>query len=119
MHDVDPRVLPHVRDEMGRLGAPRIRVMETDQRRVYAAIEGTHRLAVAAELGLRPRIDLIRAEPDQDIDLGEVLPSGKPIIRPFGWLRATFLEDIRSGMTAATYRLDAAGFRQIPDVDAG
>lgn len=106
MHGLDDHQLAHVREEMLRLGAPTIRVIETDQQGVYAAIEGTHRLAVAAELGLRPRIEILRAKSDEIVNTGQAGRNGTPIFRPFGWLREMLLDGIREGESGACYQLD-------------
>lgn len=54
-----------VKSEMEKLGAPEIRVVECID--YYVAIEGSHRLAAAAALGLTPTFIVI--EQDETIDL--------------------------------------------------
>ena len=53
----DPTHLAEVMAEMEALGAPVIRVIDCGDR--YCAIEGSHRLTAARELGLTPEIEII------------------------------------------------------------
>lgn len=52
----DGERLAEVRAEMQRLGAPELRALWHEGYGVWLAIEGSHRLAIAAELGLTPVI---------------------------------------------------------------
>lgn len=54
MHGVEAKHLVAVVKKMRKLGAPTIRCMYDGE--VYKAVEGTHRLAAAAQLGLTPII---------------------------------------------------------------
>lgn len=79
VHATNSDDLGRVRADMLKMGAPTIRAIEDGGRLV--AIEGTHRLAVAADLGLTPRIvvlgddDVVPA--DNDLDDGAF--RGQPI----------------------------------------
>jgi len=60
IHAVDPAKLAAIKAEMLTLGAPTIRVVDCGDH--YMALEGCHRLAAAAELGIAPVLDVL----DQD-----------------------------------------------------
>jgi hypothetical protein len=60
MHHTDEAKLEHGRTYMATHGAPTIRVV--DRGDAYVALEGTHRIAAAAELGLTPILDTM--DPD-------------------------------------------------------
>lgn len=57
VHATAPAKLTRVVAEMRRLGAPTIRVVDCGDH--YVALEGMHRLAAAAELGLAPVLDVL------------------------------------------------------------
>jgi hypothetical protein len=65
IHAPDQRKLEMVKAEMQTLGVPTIRVIDCGD--YYMAIEGSHRLAAAADLGITP--NLIVLEQDSEIDL--------------------------------------------------
>lgn len=65
IHAPDPNKLEQVKEEMVRLGAPRIEVVACGDH--YMALEGSHRLAAAAALGITP--DLVIHEDDDVIDI--------------------------------------------------
>lgn len=83
VHQIDPEHLARVRDEMRKLGAPTIRVVDCVD--YWQALEGTHRLHAAAELGLRPNFivlaqnDLVDADSLdwQDLWSGEQYTAGE------------------------------------------
>ena len=54
IHAPDPAHLAAVKAEMQRLGAPVLRVIECGDH--YMALEGSHRLAAALELGVAPKL---------------------------------------------------------------
>lgn len=57
MHTIDADHLARVIDDMRTMGAPTIRVVDcTDY---YVAIEGTHRMAACAALGVAPVLDVL------------------------------------------------------------
>ena len=58
--DVDPGTLEAAKAEMRVLGAPRIRVVDCGDH--YMAIEGVHRLAAAAELGIVPNLTILQQD---------------------------------------------------------
>lgn len=64
IHRPDAAHLARVMQEMASLGAPRIKVVECGDH--YAALEGSHRLAAAHEMGLTPLLDVL--EQDDPID---------------------------------------------------
>lgn len=64
IHEIDAAKLESVKVEMTRLGRPTIRVVDCGDH--LMAIEGTHRLAAAADLGIVP--DLTILEQDDLID---------------------------------------------------
>ena len=66
IHAPEARKLETVKAEMQMLGAPTIRVINCGDH--YRAIEGSHRLAAAADLGIIPNFVVI--EQDDEIDLG-------------------------------------------------
>jgi len=55
--------LEKVKDEMRVLGPPKIRAIWCEDRGVWAALEGCHRLHAALELGLEPEIIPVDYEP--------------------------------------------------------
>ena len=63
---VDPEKLEAAKAEIRVLGAPTIRVVDCGDH--YMAIEGVHRLAAAAELGVAPNLAILKqddkVEPD-------------------------------------------------------
>lgn len=65
IHGVDRAKLDVVIAEMRELGAPTIRVVDCGD--YLMALEGSHRLAAAAELGLTPACIII--DQDQEIDI--------------------------------------------------
>ena len=58
--DVDPETLEAAKAEMRVLGAPSIRVVDCGDH--YMAIEGVHRLAAAAELGIAPHLTILKQD---------------------------------------------------------
>jgi hypothetical protein len=60
IHKTDAEKLEAVKSEMLTLGAPTVRVVDCGDH--YMAIEGTHRLAAAADLGIEPNLIIL----DQD-----------------------------------------------------
>jgi len=67
IHAPTPDKLADVIEQMRSLGAPTIRVVNCGD--FYMALEGSHRLAAAAELGLVP--ELVIYEQDDEIDVTE------------------------------------------------
>lgn len=65
IHAPEPAKLEAVKAEMRSLGPPEIRVVE--YRGGFIALEGSHRLAAASELGLKPRFVFI--DPASLIDI--------------------------------------------------
>lgn len=59
-HEIDAEKLNGVVAAMRNLGAPTIRVVDCGD--YYQAIEGTHRLAAAEQLGITPELDVIAAD---------------------------------------------------------
>ena len=60
LHAVDEDRLRVVGEEMAERGAPTIRVLDCGD--YYRAIEGTHRIVAAAELGLTPIVEVVDPE---------------------------------------------------------
>jgi hypothetical protein len=67
-HGVDDEHLSDVASQMATLGAPTVRAIEIAG--VLYAIEGTHRLAAAAQLGVQPAIDVVA---DGDADDAQII----------------------------------------------
>ena len=65
IHSPEAEKLAQVIEQMRELGAPSIRVVDCGD--FYMALEGSHRLAAAAELGLTPA--LVVYEQDDEIDI--------------------------------------------------
>jgi len=65
IHAPFPERLEEVKAEMLRLGAPKIRVVHCGDH--YQALEGSHRIAAAHALGLKP--ELVVYEQDDEIDI--------------------------------------------------
>lgn len=65
IHAPEAAKLASVIEEMRTLGAPKLRVVACGD--YYMALEGSHRLAAAAELGLVP--ELVVYEQDDEIDV--------------------------------------------------
>src|ERR671913_91870 len=57
---VDPEKLEAAKAEIRVLGAPTIRVVDCGDH--YMAIEGVHRLAAAAELGVAPNLTILKQD---------------------------------------------------------
>lgn len=57
IHAVDQDKLQGVKQEMLELGAPTIRVVDCGD--YYMALEGVHRMAACAELGIAPNLDVL------------------------------------------------------------
>ena len=55
--------------EMRELGAPTVRAIWVGVHGLWLAVEGSHRLAAAAELGLTPTIDPVAAETEENLDV--------------------------------------------------
>lgn len=66
IHATNADKLAGVVAEMRTLGAPTIRVVNCGD--YYMALEGSHRLAAAAELGLRPILSVYEQDDDIEID---------------------------------------------------
>lgn len=66
IHAVDVDKLAGVIAEMRDLGAPKIRVV--DCRDYYMALEGVHRLAACAALGIAPELDVLAQDDLVDAD---------------------------------------------------
>jgi len=70
---IDPNHLEDIIAEMKKIGAPTIRVIKhSDPHYGYLAIEGSHRLAAAKKLGIKPRYKIIK--PNEALHSSE-LPS--------------------------------------------
>lgn len=67
IHGTDAAHLEQVKAEMETLGAPVIRVVDCGD--YYMALEGSHRLAAAHQLGISP--ELVVYDQDDEIDLRE------------------------------------------------
>ncbi len=68
IHDTDAAHLEEVIAEMRKMGAPTIRVVDCGD--FFMALEGSHRLAAAAALGLTP--ELIVYEQGDVVDLSDL-----------------------------------------------
>lgn len=66
IHAVDADKLQGVIAEMRTLGAPKIRVVDCSD--YYIALEGTHRLAACAALGIAPELDVLTQDDLIDAD---------------------------------------------------
>jgi len=60
--------LAEVKNEMVKLGAPRIRAIWSDLYGMWLAVEGCHRLRAAQELGLTPEIIDITNDDEVTVD---------------------------------------------------
>ena len=69
--DSDSKHYAHVREAMLQLGAPTVRAWWDECTASWLAIEGSHRIAVAAELGIEPEI----------IDLGKDIEAQAAALR--------------------------------------
>jgi hypothetical protein len=83
IHAVDQDKLAEVVAEMRSLGAPKIRVVDCGD--YLMALEGTHRLAACAALGLAPELDVLAQDEMvaadsldwQDLEAGEQYTAGE------------------------------------------
>ena len=83
MHAATPDHLSEVMAEMRKLGVPTVRVVDCGD--YYMALEGTHRLHAAADLGLAPALvvlaqdELVEADSLdwQDLQAGEIYTAGE------------------------------------------
>lgn len=66
---VDQEHLEQVIADMQAMGAPVIRAVWIELYGMWAAIEGSHRLAAAQELGLAPEIIPVPTDTDDDLDV--------------------------------------------------
>lgn len=69
LNPVDDDHLERVINYMRTMGAPVIRAVWVELYDMWAAIEGSHRLAAAQELGLTPEIIPVPADTDDDMDM--------------------------------------------------
>lgn len=76
LHGVDTDKLAAVKGEMEKLGAPTVKAVWMDSYQMYFALEGTHRLTAAHELGLIPEIQEI--EWSEEATTSEVAPGSFP-----------------------------------------
>lgn len=81
IHAPQPAHLEAVKAEMQRLGAPRIEVVDCGDH--YFALEGSHRLAAAAALGLSP--ELVVREQDEMIEI-----TGYDWFEPMNWAETVY-----------------------------
>jgi hypothetical protein len=82
IHPVDDKKLAAVKALMLELGSPRIRVVNC--RDHYAAIEGSHRLAAAADLRIAPCLIVLAQDDPVDLDstdISELFEPGLRIVR--------------------------------------
>ena len=66
IHAVEATKLAAVKAEMLKLGAPTVRVVDCGDH--YMALEGCHRLAAAAELGIAPSLTILDQNDMVDAD---------------------------------------------------
>lgn len=66
IHAPEPKHLAKVINDMRKLGAPTIKVVDCGD--YLFALEGSHRLAAAAKLGLAPNFDVIGQDDEIQID---------------------------------------------------
>lgn len=66
----DPAHLAAVIADMRRLGVPTLRAVRDETQGIILALEGSHRLAAAAALGLTPKLDIL--SPDTLITCAEL-----------------------------------------------
>lgn len=69
-HAPDPDHLEDVRERMAELGPPRIHAYYDTE--IYWALEGSHRVAAAHDLGLRPELVLMDPEDEIEHDFEDV-----------------------------------------------
>lgn len=81
----DAKHLAEVRAEMQRLGAPELRALWHEGYGVWLAIEGSHRLAIAHELGLTPVIVPVQWDTQIEHDFEDV-PSPCAVQHLEDWL---------------------------------
>ncbi|WP_234053631.1 MULTISPECIES: hypothetical protein [unclassified Xanthobacter] len=62
INDVDPAYLEEVKAEMKTRGAPLLRAILDETQGVIVALEGSHRIAAALDLGLVPTMQLVDEE---------------------------------------------------------
>jgi hypothetical protein len=102
LHGIDAAKLEAIKSEMLTLGAPSVRCVEAGGE--WYAIEGTHRLAAACELGLVPEIVEVTEESGpQTVDL-----DGDEDERDYQWI-VDYVTDTRGGRHGAVYRISADG----------
>lgn len=95
IHRTDPAKLAKVKAEMARLGAPTIEVVDCGDH--YRALEGSHRLAAAHELGIEP--ELVIYEQDDVIDI-----SGYDWYEPQNWAGTKYAAGEVAGETYSSYQ---------------
>jgi hypothetical protein len=71
IHEAEPTKLARVKSEMARLGAPKIRVIAYGDNQ-YLALEGSHRLAAASELGMPVDLDIVDLDYDDERRLSDM-----------------------------------------------
>lgn len=71
IHAAEPAKLAEVKSEMARLGAPKVRVIAYGDNQ-YLALEGSHRLAAAAELGMPVDLDIVDLDSGDDRRLSDM-----------------------------------------------
>lgn len=101
IHGVDDDHLAEVVAEMRRLGAPTIRVVDCGDH--YQALEGSHRLAAAAELGLVPNLDVLEQDdlvPADSLDWADNLAEGQ------SYTAGELAGEAYSAWQAVSYRIE-------------
>ena len=100
MNQTEPSHLKEVIVEMREAGAPEIRAYYTGE--MYIALEGSHRLAAAWELGLEPTIIEMDEDDEMDHDL-EDLNSTRATV-------AEIMDCLDGQAWGARYEIDAFNF---------
>jgi len=98
IHAPESDKLAAVIADMDVMGAPRIRVINCGD--YYMAVEGSHRLAAAAALGIDPIFEIINQ--DEEIDI-----SGFDWFEPQNWDRTVYQAgDVAGELFAPTQAVD-------------
>lgn len=108
IHAPEAEKLTEVMATMRELGAPTIRAVDCGD--YLMALEGSHRLAAAAELGLAPKLDILEQDeivPASEFDWTESLDSGE------SYTAGELAGEAYSPHQAVAYRIDDDGFRRV------
>lgn len=80
----DEEKLEYVKEDMKIMGRPEIKVIETEEGD-YIALEGTHRLRAAKELGITPKFKVVKYDKVENKKILDLVPDSQDSIFQKGY----------------------------------